>query len=178
MNFEESIYPLTDFLTDNKFSVTKKEQHFIEYSKSSAIITVAYAGLEYLFYTHVGQNSKSLIELTPTSVKEVFKDASFQFQTTLTIDNLISFLKAAGKPIVLGDKNVFKELYKFSERQSREYTKQIIHLQNIQGADKAWTQKDYANFIECIDKTERDLLPESYLKKYKIAVDKLHRQTE
>jgi hypothetical protein len=90
---------------------------------------------------------------------------------------LISFLKTSGKLIVSGDKEIFKKLNEFSERQSREYTKQIIHLQNMQGADKAWTQKDYINFIKCIDRTDKDLLPASYLKKYKIAVDKSQRQT-
>ena len=126
MNFEESIYPLTEFLQDNDFSVTNNSLHFIEYSSNSAIITVAYANLEYLYYTHVGQNSKSLVELTPIAIKEVFKDDSFQFQSTLTIDNLISFFKEAGKAIVLGDKKILKELNDFSERQSREYTKQLI----------------------------------------------------
>ena len=178
MNFEQSIYPLTEFLTDNHFSVTYREQHFIRYSTNSAIITVAYLSTEYLYYTHVGQNSNSLVELTPIAVTEVFKDDSFQFQSTLTIDNLISFLKGFGKSIVLGDNQIFKELTEFSKRQSREFTKQIIQLQNIQGADKAWIQKDYVDFIECIDRTEKDLLPESYLKKYKIAVDKLQRQKE
>jgi len=178
MNFEQSIYPLTEFLTDNNFSVTKKEQHFIEYSTKSAIIAIAYASLEYLFYTHVGQDSKSLVELTPLALKEVFKDDSFQFQSTLTIDNLISFLKFEGKLIVLGDKQIFKELNEFSEHQSRQYTRQIIHLQSIQGADKAWAQKDYRNFITCIDKIERDLIPKSYLKRYEIAVAKLQRQAK
>jgi len=178
MNFGQSIYPLTKFLTENDFSVTKEEQHFIEYSTKSTIITVAYSNLEDLFYTHVGQDSKSLVELTPIAVKEVFKTDSFQLQSTLTIDNLISFLKTAGKLIVLGNKKIFKELYEFSDHQAREYTRQIIYSQKMQVADKAWTQKDYMNFIKCIDKTEKDLLTESYLKKYKIAVDKLQRETE
>jgi len=173
MNFEQSIHPLTEFLTDNNFSIAYKEQHFITYSSNSAVITVAYASIEYLFYTHVGQNAKSLIELTPITVKEVFDNNSFQFQSTLTIENLIAFLKTDGKSIVLGDKKIFVELKEFSERQSREYTRQIIHLQNVQGADKAWIQKDYAQFIKCIERTEKNLLPESYSKKYKIAVDKL-----
>jgi hypothetical protein len=175
MNFEKSTYPLTELLTDSHFSVTYKEQHFVRYSSNSAIITVAYASLEYLYHTHVGQNSKSLVELTPIAVKEVFKDDSFQLQSTLTIENLISFLKTSGKLIVSGDKKIFKELVEFSERQSKEYTRQINHSQNVQGADKAWTQKDYSNFIKCIDRTEKDLLPESYLKKYKIAMDKSQR---
>lgn len=178
MNFEASIHPLTEFLADNSFSVTKKEQHFIEYSTNSAVITVAYANLEYVFYTHVGQNSKSLIELTPIVVKEVFGQDSFQHQSTLTIDNLILFLSGDGKAIVLGDQKIFKELIEFSERKSKEYTRQIIKLQNIQGADKAWIQKDYADFVKCIDRIEKDLLPESYLKKYEIALHKLKRQTE
>jgi hypothetical protein len=173
MNFEKSINPLTEFLIEKRFSVMNKSLNFIEYSSNSATITVAYASLEYLFYIYVGQNSKSLIELTPIAIEEVFKDTSFQLQSTLTIENIISFLKANGKSIVLGDKKIFKELNEFSERKSREYINQIIQLQNIENADKYWTQKDYTNFIKCIDKTEKDLLPESYLKKYKIAMDKL-----
>lgn len=177
MNFDQSTYSLTEFLTDNNFSVTKKQQHFIEYSSKSAIITIAYANLEHLFYIHVGQDLKSLVELTPIVVKEFFKDDGFQLQSTLTIENLISFLKTSGKPLVSGDKEIFNRLSEFSERQSNEYTKRIIHLQNIQGADKAWTQKDYVNFIKCIERAEKNLLPESYLKKYKIAVDKSQRHT-
>ena len=172
MNFEQSIYPLTEFLTGNGFSVTNKQHLFIRYSTNSAVITVAYANLEYAFYTYVGQDSKSLVELTPIAVKKVFKDDSFQFQSPLTIENLILFLKTSGKLIVAGDQKIFKALIEFSELQSKEYTRQINHSQNIQGADKAWAQKDYLNFIKCIDRTEKDLLPESYLKKYKIAVDK------
>lgn len=155
MNFEQSIYPLTEFLTGNGFSVTNKEQHFIRYSTNSTIITVSYANLEYLFYTHVGQDSKLLIELTPIAVTEVFKDNSFQFQSTLTIENLISFFKTSGKLIIAGDKKIFQNLIEFSEHQSKVYTRQIIHLQNIQDADKSWTQKDYINFIKCIDRQKK-----------------------
>ncbi len=176
MNFDQAIYPLTEFLSGYHFLVSKKEQHFIEYSKNSAIITIAYANLEFLFYTHVGQESKSLIELTPITVKEVFNDDRFQLQSTLTIQNLIAFLRGVGKPIVLGDKKIFKRLIEFSELQSGKFAQQMIQLQNIEGADKAWIQKDYTNFIKCIDRIERALLSESYLKKYKIAVDKLQRR--
>ena len=176
MNFDQLIYPLTEFLTGYQFSVTKKEQHFIEYSSNSAIITVAYANLEYLFYIHVGQDAKSLVELTPIVVREVFKDDRFRLQSTLTIENLILFFTTTGKDIVSGDKEVLKKLHEYSEHSSREYAKQIIHLQNIHGADEAWKQKDFTRFIKCIDKAEKDLLSESYLKKYRIAVDKMQQR--
>ena len=178
MNFEESIHPLTEFLTNNNFSVTYKSPHFIKYSSNLVTITIAYANLEYLFYTHVGQNSASLMELTSIEIKEVFNDGSFQYQPTLSIDNLILFLKTSGESILSGDPNTFKKLNEFIERQSKEFIKQITHEQNVQGADRAWRQKDYMEFIKCIDSAERDLLAESYLKKYKIAVNKLKRQAE
>ena len=37
-------------------------------------------------------------------------------------------------------------------------------------------QKKLCRFLDCIDRTEKDLLPETYLKKYKITLDKLQRQ--
>ena len=110
--------------------------------------------------------------MAPTAVKAVFNDDSFQLQSTLTIENLIYLFRNKGKSIILGDKETFKKFVDFSDEQSREITNKIIHLQNIQWADEAWTQKDYSNFIKFIDKANRELLPTSYLKKYKIALDK------
>lgn len=176
MNFDESIYPLTEFLNNYNFSITRKEQHFIEYSSRSTIITIGYANLENLFYTHVGQDLKSLVELTPIIIKKVFNDDRFRLQSTLTIKDLISFFKTTGELIVSGDREVFKALNDHSEQLSTAYTKQIRHLQNIRCADEAWSQKHYAKFIQCIDEAEMDLLSEVYSKRYRIAVDKLQRR--
>lgn len=99
--------------------------------------------------------------MTLIAIKKVFKDDRSQLQSTLTNDNLIWFLKTARELIVSGDKKVFREL---SERQTFDYTRQIIHLQNVQGADKAWTQKDFINFIKCMPEQKKVLLPESYFK--------------
>jgi len=176
MNFEETISPLTQFLVDSAFSVKNQSLHFIEYSSKSVIITVAYNNLEHLFYTHIGLDSKHLLELTPLGIKEVFKDDSFKFQSTLTIDNLIRFLNGSGIKILSGDKRIFQDLSEFFERQSIEYTKQIVQMQNIHWADKAWLKNDYLAFIQFLDKTDKLQLPQSYLKKYKIAEDRLQRK--
>jgi hypothetical protein len=178
MNFVHSIHPLTDFLTENNFAITKEEHHFIEYSKNSTVITIAYDNLEHAFYVHVGQSSKSLIELTPIVIKEIFGQDDLQFQATLTVDNLISFLKNTGREIILGNEKIFDKLEEFSSQRSKEFTKQVTQLQNTLCADNAWKQKDYSAFVKHIDRTEKGLLPESYLKKYKIALDKLKRKNE
>jgi hypothetical protein len=177
MNFEESIYPLTEFLIGKNFNVSVKSHYLVEYSSNSVLIRVVYDNHEHLFYTYVGKKSTSLFELTPLTIKEIFKDYSFKYQTTLTIENLISFFNISGKSILAGNEKVFKKLNEFYEQASKKYTKQLLQYQNIQLADEAWLQKDYANFIKSIDKTEKTLLPESYLKKYKIAIAKLQKRT-
>jgi hypothetical protein len=142
MNFDQLICPLSEFLTENGFSVTKKEQHFITYSSSSSVITVAYAHLERLFYTHVGPDKESLVELTPVVVNVVFNDDRFRLQSTLTIQDLISFFNTTGRPIIYGDKKVFGRLTEFSKQQSAAFTKQVVHSQYIKAADIAWIQKN------------------------------------
>ena len=52
----------------------------------------------------------------------------------------------------------------------------MTHLQNIQYADQAWREKDYSNFVKCIERIDKDLLTNAYSKKYKIALDKLQRE--
>ena len=71
---------------------------------------------------------------------------------------------------------LLRELNEYSLQASRNYTQQIIKRQNIDQADKAWAQKDYVNFVKYIDQIQTDLLPPSYLKKYKIAVDNLNKR--
>ncbi len=173
MNFEEHIKPLTELLLSNGFSIQSNQNNLIVYSLKSTTLRIAYSHLEYCLNIWVGQSSDTLTELRPQVVEEFFKDDTFKFQTTLTVENLISFLKGFGKNLLSGDTKILRELDEYSLQASRNYTQQIIKQQNIDQADKAWTQKDYVNFVKYIDQIQTDLLPPSYLKKYKIAVDKL-----
>lgn len=172
MNFEHSIYTLTEFLSEYQFTVSKKEQHFVEFISDSVIITIAYANLERSYYIHIGENKGLLVELTPDFIQEILQGDQFQYHANWTIENLIIFLKTSGRGILSGDKEIFKKLNDFTERKSKEYTDKIFLLQNIQWADNAWLKKDYEAFIKWIDRTDKNLLPKSYLKKYRTAIDK------
>jgi len=134
MNFQETIDPLTKFLDENDFSVIEQSHNFIKYASNFAIITIAFSDREYLYYIHVGQSPESLIQLTEVAVKEVFKYDIYIIKSTKTVDNWISFFKKAGKGILLGDKKIFEKINEFSEQQSKEYKRQLTHLQNIQEA--------------------------------------------
>jgi hypothetical protein len=175
MNFEETIKPLTELLSSNGFSIRLDRQGLIEYSSNNATLRIGYSRLEYCVNIWAGQSSDTLTELTPKVVKEFFSDDAFKFQTSLTVENLISFLKSSGKALLLGDTKILRELDEYSLQASRNYTQQIIKQQNINQADNAWIHKDYVNFIKYIDQIQTDLLPPSYLKKYKIALDKLNK---
>jgi hypothetical protein len=175
MNFEEAIKPLTELLSSNGFSIQLNQNNLIEYSSKSTTIRIAYSHLEYCFNIWVGQSSDTLTELRPQVVEDFFKYHTFKFQTTFTVENLIFFFKGSGKILLSGDTKILRELDEYSLQASRNYTQQIIKWQNIDQADKAWTQKDYLNFVKYIDQIQTDLLPPSYLKKYKIAADKINK---
>ena len=175
MSFERNIQPLTEFLNTKGFSICHESIHYIEYCTDSVIITLAYNNLEYLYYIHVGKNKNALIELTPKSLEYVFDENRFQFQSTLTIDNFILFLSGKGEKILTGDETKLIELATFSNDQPKLFTQYITNLQSLNWADRAWAKKDYFTFLKCIDQTDKAELAESYLKKYKIATDKLTR---
>jgi hypothetical protein len=54
--------------------------------------------LRIFIFIHVGQCSDSLIELTPTLIKSVFKDNSFDFSRHSQCDNNAFFFNGTGKP--------------------------------------------------------------------------------
>ncbi len=173
MNFEESTLPLTELLLKNGFSVSKSSINCKEYFLGSILISIFYNEREHLLFIQIGSDHNSLNELSPEVVKSVFNDDQYRLQSTLTIDNLVSFLKAKGQSILSGDISKINEINEFSFKQSREYTADLIYLQNLKVVDKAWNEQNYSDFIKGIDKIDHKRLPESYLKKYKIAVGKL-----
>jgi len=175
MNFEEAIKPLTELLSTNGFSIQLSRHNLIEYSSKSITIRVAYSPLEYSFVIFVGRSTGTPIELTPKVVQGFFNDDTFKSQATLTVENLLSFLTGSGKYFLSGDTKILRELDGYLLLTSRDYTQQIIKRQIIDQADKAWTQKDYLNFVKYIDQIQTDLLTPSYLKKYKIAADHLNK---
>jgi hypothetical protein len=170
VNFENSIKPLKELLVANGFSVKTETHNLIEFSSLNSNIRIGYSPFEYSFTIWIGRNENSLIEISGKVVTECFNDSTFKFQSTLTIENLITFLSTSGKTLLEGDIKTFEKLEAYSFQQARIYNSRA----DIESADKAWEQKDYANFIKYIDKVQMDLLPSSYAKKYQVAMRKIN----
>jgi hypothetical protein len=76
----------------------------------------------------------------------------------------------------MGNADKLKKLQDFSDKRSKEFTETIMHQQHLKGADFAWERKDYHLFIECIQKANQNILPASYMKKYKFALDRIDKR--
>jgi 2,3-bisphosphoglycerate-independent phosphoglycerate mutase len=66
-----------------------------------------------------------------------------------------------------------KDLVDYVEKESSDYTFELIHRQTLDAASKAWDIKDYKNFIELIDRIDIYKVSKSFQLKYKIAKQKI-----
>jgi hypothetical protein len=89
------------------------------------------------------------------------------------LDNLKLFFESDGKALMRGEHAVLKAHEQYIIKLSKEHTEELLHRQNLQQADTAWSIGDYRRFIKYLDKTDWSKLPRSYELKYKMALDKL-----
>ena len=75
--------------------------------------------------------------------------------------------------MIAGNTDALKKVEKYVDKVSNEYTTELIDKQNLDAANKAWEEGNYKDFINYLDKTDRQRLPSSYELKYKIAHQKL-----
>ena len=96
-----------------------------------------------------------------------------QVPVEVFINNLVLFFENEAQPLLSGDVGRINELEKFDLERSQKYTYDLIEKQNLAAADKAWGNSNYRDFIQVMDKVDKDKLPPSYHLKYKIAQQKL-----
>jgi len=85
------------------------------------------------------------------------------------LQNIIDFLNGKGKALLIGDMPKLTELENYVFNRAEIYTAELVLSQNKALIDKAWTDKNYVQFLDYINLIEPSQLPNSYLQKYKIA---------
>ena len=82
------------------------------------------------------------IEIDNQVLKEVFNSdlELSQIPTETFIKNLLTFFDTEGRPLIMGDKKIIHDLEQFDAERSRKYTHDLIQKQNLQEADKAWSE--------------------------------------
>ncbi len=116
---------------------------------------------------------QSLNELNNQVVRDIFGEDYGSDKYASIGENIISFLQGKGKILLSGDTKIIDELDSYTQQKAKEFTNQIIRQQIIRSADIAWSNKDYASFVQQINLIGKESLPESYTKKYNIASNKV-----
>lgn len=155
------------------FEISEEFNNIIRFTSSSMEIGVVYNSLERSNFIEIGKRDEILYPLNDSVVKNIFNSELQISQVTpvIFVTNLASlFTQKEGIEILKGN---IKHLAKFIERESSNYTSELIQRQILETASKAWEKNDYKTFVKGIDEIGIEKIPQSYLLKYKIAKQKI-----
>lgn len=173
MKFDDVIKSISPIFLEHGFSISDHSRNYIRYESDVVAFTFAFDSIENAFYVAAGYKDRILIELLDNQLmQEVFGAVNYSGQKQLIDEYLVHFLKGRGHELLRDNSAVLDKLEAYSTRRAKEYTESILKQQTLKAADNAWINKDYPSFIKLLDTIDKNTLPESYLKKYRIAVSK------
>ena len=162
-----------------KYDLKIKEQRidFLQLVSGRIIITIGHNQLENSNSVFISkkESEKESIDIDNQVLLEFFhsdlKLAEVPAETF--VENLVTFFKNDGQPLLMGDEKMIADLENFDEDRSRKYTQELMKRQNLAVANKAWNEQNYIEFIKIIDEINDIRLPSSYQLKYEIAKKKI-----
>jgi hypothetical protein len=173
MNFEDITSALTQYFQKSKFEVAESFKNFIVYESNHLTVTLGYDFRDNSISTFVEKKGGPQIELSEDVLSKCFDCNIKLCNDGHFAENLIAFFNDKGNSLLKGELDILRKFEGHSNQLSKKYTTNLITRQTLNNADKAWTDKNYSEFIKCIDNVERFSLPQSYLKKYHIASSKI-----
>ena len=169
-DIEEKIFPL---FTNNGFRISAQLDHYVKFESSCTTFTLTYVAREYAFYFHLGHLNGLLTELDEPTMKDFFNENIKSYRTRDIANNLLDFLNGTGQSILANDINMLNRLEAYSREKSKKLLAEFTILQKLDFAKAFWAEKEYSKFIDCLNAVDKSLLPESLIKKYKIALKKI-----
>ena len=173
MNFEQVIAGISSTLEMGGFLITEHRINYAKFQSKLISLVISYSPLEYSYSVFAGRKEGEMNELTDKVYLNVF-GLNFQQVNRLTFaERFTYFLNNGGRPIVENDMAKVEELEAYCKRASKEYTDAIINRQNLEAADRAWSENNYRDFINHLNKVVVHALPKSYRLKKEIALQKI-----
>ena len=169
MTFDEVIIRLTPFLKQHGFHISDTFKNYIRYESATVTYTFSYDERERSFSTFAGKRNGYMILLSDDVLTNIFQEDLSSYKNRSVADNEIYFLQGNGQGLITGDQGILNQLEEYSNAAAKKYTDALLREQNIREADTAWEEKNYKQFIKILNQIDKSTLPESYLKKYKIA---------
>lgn len=156
------------------FEIVEEFKNIVRFQSSVMKVNVVFNNYDKSHLVEIGKRGEALYSLNDNAVKELFSSELSIEQVTLEIfvQNLsLLFKQQKGVEILKGS---IEPLDNFIKLQSEHYTSELVKRQALEAASKAWKANDYITFVKSIDKIGIDKIPQSYLLKYKIAMQKLY----
>jgi len=175
MEFNKLVIERFDLIFQKNVHVVEQFRNYVKIKMGNLVITVSRDEREASNSIYIGSKESSLYPLNENVLRGVFNSAlKIDYVTPEAfVNNLVAFFAAEGNALIAGNTDALKKVEKYVDKVSNEYTTELIDKQNLDAANKAWEEGNYKDFINYLDKTDRQRLPSSYELKYKIAHQKL-----
>jgi hypothetical protein len=160
---------LLPILQNKGFQVVEELNNVVRFSSSNMEVGLAYNSYENSNFIEIGKLGENLYPLSDNVVKNIFNSDLKISKVTpdLFVKNIaLLFSQKEGTEILKGN---IKSLVNFIEHECSNYTFELIKLQTLETASKAWEKNDYTEFIKIIDEIGIEKSPKSFQLKYKIA---------
>jgi hypothetical protein len=166
---------LHSLFTEHGLKITEQSRNIVRYESAVLHISLVHDPRENSNILWVGRKSFNDVEIDNQVMQAHFNSdlkLSNLPQETF-VNNVFLFFMSDGEKLLEVNERALISLEKFNEQRSHEYTANLVEKQNLEAANKAWTNGNYSEVIKCLEKINIDDLPESFRQKYKIARQRL-----
>lgn len=180
MEFNEIVIERLNLIfKEYKFNILEQRSNYLKVQSENLIIIIAHDQFENSNSLWMGRNDDKIdkVEIDNKTLK-LFFNSNLELSNvpveTFT-SNLAFFFEYQAQALLMGDIKEIIKLEQFDLSRSGKYTQDLLQQQNLTAASKAWDNGKYREFIELIDKVDKDKLSSTYKLKYKIANQKVGR---
>ena len=166
---------LSRIVQEHNLQIVARSRNYLKLSSELVTIVFSYDERENSCSLFAGARENSLYPIDDYILKNAFDSHLTINQSTKEVfaEQIATFFEQKGKPLISGSTQALKALEKYVRKESEEYTAQLINQQQLDAASMAWDNGDYDEFVKYINKIDRQKLPSSLKRKYKIAIQKL-----
>lgn len=176
MEFNKLVFKkLGIIFKNNNLHIIEQSNNHVKLKSNSLVIRLIHDERENSNGIYVGSNEEFLYPVNEFILKSAFNSNVKIDNVTAEVflNSLCIFFENDGKSLISGNQYALEAIKKYVYNASETYTDQIVNAQILEAANIAWDIRNYKEFIIYMDKLDKQILPESYLLKYKIAIKKL-----
>lgn len=170
------IRKLNSLFIDHGIKRTEEWKNMVKYESDQLIVLLSHNPRENSNTLFVGRKGNE-VEMDNQVMREHFNsDLNLENLSLETfVNNVYQFFTGDGKKLLEGSERALVSLEDFNLQRSSEYTTNLVEQQIFEAANKAWKKENYSDVIKFLDKVNKANLPSPFMKKYKIAQQKLNR---